>query len=68
MVIDFKENIELLEKLIFNFVLMPDDNEIVIKPKNSEDIDKREVLAAVKPTTLTMILFRKFIEKLSDFS
>lgn len=49
MVIDFKENIELLEKLIFNFVLMPDDNEIVIKPKNSEDIDKREVLAAVKP-------------------
>lgn len=49
MVVDFKENIELLEKLIFNFILMPDDNEVVIKPKNIEDIDKREVIAAVKP-------------------
>lgn len=49
MVIDFKENIELLEKLIFNFILMPDDNEIVIKPKNVEDLDKREVIAAIKP-------------------
>lgn len=49
MVIDFKENIELLERLIFNFVITPDDNEIVIRPKNSEELDKREILAAIKP-------------------
>lgn len=46
--IDFKENIELLEKIIFNFVLTEDDNEIVIKPKNYDSLDKREVLPMIK--------------------
>jgi hypothetical protein len=47
--IDFKENIELLERLIFNFVLTEDDDEIVIKPKNYDTIDKREMIMMVKP-------------------
>jgi replicative DNA helicase len=46
--IDFKENIELLEKLIFNFILTEDDNEVIIKPKNYESLDKREILPLVK--------------------
>jgi KaiC/GvpD/RAD55 family RecA-like ATPase len=48
MVIDFKENIELLEKLIFNFVLTEDDNDVVIKPKSYETLDKREILPMIK--------------------
>lgn len=48
MVIDFKENIELLEKIIFNFVLTEDDNDVVIKPKNYESLDKREVIPMIK--------------------
>jgi len=48
MMIDFKENIELLEKIIFNFVLTEDDNEIVIKPKNYDSLDKREIIPMVK--------------------
>jgi replicative DNA helicase len=48
MMIDFKENIELLEKLIFNFILTEDDNEVIIKPKNYESLDKREILPLVK--------------------
>jgi len=48
MMIDFKENIELLEKLIFNFVLTEDDNEVIIKPKNYECLDKREIIPLVK--------------------
>ena len=48
MVIDFKENIELLEKLIFNFVLTEDDNDVIIKPKNYDSLDKREVIPLIK--------------------
>lgn len=46
--IDFKENIELLEKIIFNFVLSEDDNDVIIKPKNYECLDKREVIPLIK--------------------
>lgn len=46
--IDFKENIELLEKIIFNFVLTEDDNDIIIKPKNYDSMDKREVIPLIK--------------------
>lgn len=48
MMIDFKENIELLEKIIFNFVLTEDDNDVVIKPKNYDSLDKREVIPMIK--------------------
>ena len=48
MTIDFKENIELLEKIIFNFVLTEDDGDVVIKPKNYDSMDKREILPLVK--------------------
>lgn len=48
MMIDFKENIELLEKIIFNFILTEDDNEVVIKPKNYDALDKREIIPMVK--------------------
>ena len=46
--IDFKENIELLEKIIFNFVLTEDDGDVVIKPRNYESLDKREIIPVIK--------------------
>ena len=46
--IDFKENIELLERIIFNFVLTEDDNDTVIKPKNYDSLDKREIIPMIK--------------------
>jgi replicative DNA helicase len=46
--IDFKENIELLEKVILNFILMDDNNETVIRPKNVEALDIREVIPKMK--------------------
>ena len=48
MIVDFKENIELLEKIIFNFALTPDDGDVVIKPKNYDSMDKREVIPLIK--------------------
>ena len=48
MMIDFKENIELLEKLVFNFILTEDDNDIIIKPKNYEALDNREIIPMIK--------------------
>lgn len=48
MIIDFKENIELLEKIIFNFALTEDDGDIVIKPKNYDSADKREIIPLIK--------------------
>ena len=48
MMIDFKENIELLERIIFNFVLTEDDNDTVIKPKNYDSLDKREIIPMIK--------------------
>lgn len=67
MVIDFKENIELLERLIFNFVLMPDDNEIVIRPKNSEELDKREVIATIKPHYFNDDLIQRVYREMKKF-
>ena len=46
--IDFKENIELLEKVILNFILMDDNNETLIRPKNVEALDIREVIPKMK--------------------
>ena len=46
--IDFKENIELLEKIIFNFALTEDDNDRVIRPKNYDGVEKREIIPAIK--------------------
>jgi len=46
--IDFKENIELLEKVILNFILMEDNNETLIRPKNVEALDAREVIPKIK--------------------
>ncbi len=65
--IDFKENIELLERLIFNFVLLEDDNEIVIKPKNYETIDKREIIMMVKPHYFSDDLLQRLYREAKKF-
>lgn len=48
MFLDFKENIELLEKVILNFILSQDDDDLIIRPKNIELLDKREIIPIVK--------------------
>lgn len=48
MFLDFKENIELLEKVILNFVLTADDNDILVKPKNLDVLSKGEMLGLLK--------------------
>ena len=50
MIIDFKENIEVLEKLIFNFILTEEDNDTVIKPKNYDSLDQKEIIPLIKAT------------------
>lgn len=46
--LDFNENIELLEKVILNFVITPENDDVVIRPKNGKTIDKREILSHIK--------------------
>lgn len=48
MFLDFKENIELLEKVIFNFVITPHDEDLFIKPKNVAAIDTKEIIPLIK--------------------
>jgi replicative DNA helicase len=67
MMIDFKENIELLERLIFNFILIEDDNEIVIKPKNYEALDKREIIMMVKPHYFNDDLLQRLYREAKKF-
>tara|TARA_R110000868_G_scaffold75697_4_gene218308 strand:+ start:1901 stop:3406 length:1506 start_codon:yes stop_codon:yes gene_type:complete len=47
--IDFTENIELLEKMVWNFVLNPDSEDELLKPSNSEEyLDKTELITKIK--------------------
>ena len=48
MFLDFKENIELLEKVILNFILTPDDNDIIPKPKNLTCLSRSEMIGLIK--------------------
>ena len=47
--IEFIENIELLEKMIWNFVLNPNVDEDLLKPSNTEEyLDKNELIVKIK--------------------
>lgn len=47
--IDFVENIELLEKMVWNFVLNPNADEDLLKPSNSEEyLDKKDLIGKIK--------------------
>jgi replicative DNA helicase len=48
MFLDFKENIELLEKIILKFVLTEDDNDIIVRPKNADVLEKKEMLPLLR--------------------
>ncbi len=49
MVVDFIENIELLEKMVWNFVLNPNAEEDLLKPSNSEEyLDKNDLIKKIK--------------------
>ena len=67
MMIDFKENIELLEKVIFNFALIEDDNDRVIRPKNYEGVEKREIIPAIKAHYFNDELLQKVYREAKKF-
>lgn len=48
MALDFKENIELLEKIILNFIITPDDTDLFLRAKNTEVLEKRELINLIK--------------------
>lgn len=49
MVVDFIENIELLEKMVWNFVLNPNADDDLLKPSNSEEyLDKNDLIKKIK--------------------
>lgn len=52
--IDFIENIELLEKMVWNFVLNPNADEDLLKPSNSEEyLDKKDLISKIKSKFFT---------------
>ena len=48
MALDFTENIELLEKVILNFIITPDDADLFLRAKNVEVLEKRELINLIK--------------------
>jgi replicative DNA helicase len=49
MVVDFIENIELLEKMVWNFVLNPNSDDDLLKPSNTEEyLDKNDLIKRIK--------------------
>ena len=52
--IDFIENIELLEKMVWNFVLNPNADDDLLKPSNSEEyLDKADLMKKIKAKYFT---------------
>lgn len=51
--LDFKENIDLLEKLIFNFIITEDGDGRIYRPDHADVLDKREIISLIKPNYWT---------------
>jgi len=52
--IDFIENIELLEKMVWNFVLNPNADDDLLKPSNSDEyLDKADLMKRIKAKYFT---------------
>ena len=52
--IDFIENIELLEKMVWNFVLNPNADDDLLKPSNSDEyLDKTDLMKRIKAKYFT---------------
>ena len=48
--IDFTENIESLEKMVWNFILHSDNEQNELKPKNHDSLRREELMVMLKPT------------------
>ena len=48
--IDFTENIDSLEKMVWNFILHPDNEQNDLKPKSHESLQREELIVMVKPS------------------
>ena len=47
--IDFTENIDSLEKMVWNFILSPDNDLNNMRPSNHESLRREELITMVKP-------------------
>ena len=47
--IDFAENIESLEKLVWNFILNEENESSELKPKNHDSLRREELITMIKP-------------------
>ena len=48
--IDFAENIESLEKMVWNFILNEENESSELKPKNHDSLRREELITMIKPT------------------
>lgn len=48
--IDFAENIESLEKMVWNFILNEDNESSELKPKNHDSLRREELITMIKPS------------------
>jgi replicative DNA helicase len=48
--IDFTENIDSLEKMVWNFILNPDNDYNELKPKNHDSLRREELITMIKPS------------------
>ena len=48
--VDFTENIESLEKMVWNFILNPDNEDNVLRPSNHDSLSREELITLINPT------------------
>lgn len=48
--IDFTENIDSLEKMVWNFILHEDNDQGELKPKNHDSLRREELVSMIKPS------------------
>ena len=48
--IDFTENIDSLEKMVWNFILNEDNDQGELKPKNHDSLRREELVSMIKPS------------------
>ena len=48
--IDFTENIDSLEKMVWNFILHTDNDNNELKPKSHDSLRREELITMIKPS------------------
>ncbi len=48
--VDFAENIESLEKMVWNFILNPDNEDTELRPSNHDSLRREEIITLINPS------------------